>query len=482
LLFPALVFGRGKSAESEKVPINNEWVLCVTAFDYSALPASYSAAGDTAVRRLVDSLAVVDKRVRVSPEYEWYEGYAWSQAALTAEKALAAKRAERDALLYRGEPAWKYRRSLKTIDDEIAKLEEDVKKARDESPSITVEPVFRLTENSGAGAYPAPPSPGSEYKFCRDQKADGFLAGEVTEYYGRIYIAVRLYAVYQDAYIFEDSVIFSADDAGEAVHEISGRLATAISGSEAAGIAVRASPDDAMIVINDSFTGRGELAAGERPPGKVRVFVSAENYETQIIETDLAGGELTSIEVSLLPLDLSTVYINIAGNFGASVYTGAGYAGETPLTLTVPSNQLSYVQVERFDGAEGSAVFVTPETAGESYEISVKLKASLSSDRQQVERARRQYYGAWGRFWIALPVAFIIDGITTSRIKSHNYAVLNSGGYTNGMYNDAVTWNNVRTGAWVAVGLASADVIFRVIRYLYVSNEGTPRIVNRGKQ
>jgi hypothetical protein len=473
---PAGIFARSRAEEPEKVPQNAEWILCVTDFDISSLPPNRRVVGEVMTRKLVDTINMVDHRIRISREYAYYEGYAWSQSRLTAAKALAAKRDERDILLYRGEPGWKYRRSLKTVEGEIKKLEEALAKTEAELPLVAREPVFKFTEGNNSGAFPAPPPAGGEYRFCQSQKADALLMGEMTEFHGRVYIALRLYAVYTRSLIYEDNIIFSADDADDAVDEIAGRLIAALAGSSPAAIAVRAEPSDAMVLINKTFAGRGEVAAREHPPGKVTVSLSAENYSPETVETELAAGELTEVEVTLRPLDMVDVTISAPGKTGVSVYQGAMYAGEGPLTLRLPVNKFEYVHLETAGEETAEAVFLTPQIFSEGDTLSLKTKIPPPAGQKRVEKARRRYYWSWAGTWIAGAAAWMTYGLFTTYNDTYNSTPVTQNQSVE-MYDQTMTLYYVNIGALALVGAAIAHEIFQMARYIYTSTQGATPIV-----
>jgi hypothetical protein len=462
-LFPVRVFARGKTEETEKTMHNSEWVLCVTAFDMSALPPDRRVIGEVMTRSLVDTINILDHRIRISKEYAYYEGYAWSQARLTAAKALAAKREERDMLLYRGEPGWRYRHNIKTIEGDIKKLEETLAKTEAELPEIAREPDFKFTEGNISGNFPPPPPSDGEYRFCQTQKADAFLRGEIREYYGRIHITLGLYTVYTRSFIYEDTIIFSPDDAEDAVGEIAGRLIAALAGSRPAAIAVRAEPADTMVLINKTFAGRGEIAAREHPPGKVTVSLSAENHSAETVEAELVPGELTGIEAVLRPQELTTVNISVPKKTGVLVYQGAMYVGEAPLTLRLPVNQFGYVRVEtpQFETAQG--VFTAPGNIYGTRDISLKTKIPPPSGQKRVDKARRRYYWAWAGTWIAGAAAWMISGIFTT----YNTTYMAEPSLQ--MYNDTVELYYWNLGGLALVGVAIAHEIFQMTRYIYTS-------------
>jgi hypothetical protein len=476
MLKAASLFGSARAEEKEI--LNGEWTLCISAFDASSLPPERRIVADVIMRSLAAELGSVEHRTRESSEQDWYTGYAHNQAKIAAAQALAAKREERDILLYKGDPGWRYRRDIKSIDREIEKLEEELREIEDRVPLIAAEPVFVLSEDNKSGKFLPPPQPGMEYSFCREQKADAFLAGSVTEYYNRIYLTLRLYAVDRE-WIYEDSIIFSSDDFNKASDEIARRLVAAVSGSEPAFIAVHAKPSDAVISFNNSLAGRGEAPAQERTPGKLTLVVSAENYRSETVETELKAGVKTDISVSLMPLDLSMVRITVPEKLGTLVYRGAYYEGEAPLSLSFPSDGLEYLFVETPGGETGALVLTGSALADLKEDITFTTSMPPRPGTHSVEDERKRYYGAWGRLWIALPTAFLINGIADAHIEGWNSHVANSGGAAeaNLLYDNALSYRNLRWGAWAVAGAALTDVIFSVYRYIKAANKDTVRVI-----
>ncbi|MDR1375183.1 MAG: PEGA domain-containing protein [Treponema sp.] len=456
----APVYARAKAAGEPPPPINAEWVLCVTAFDVSALPLSNRIAGETMAKTLMDALDPVNRRVRVSREYAYYADYARAKALTEAGQALAAKREERDLLLYRGNPSWKYRRELAAADEAIAELETAYREADKVSP-VEGEPEFKLTGVNAEGGFPAPPEPGSEYRFCRDQGADAFLMGSVSEYYGRILISLKLYTLFTRSFQYEDSVVFSLEDINGAMDELAGRLRAAVSGNPPAAIAVKAAPAHAAVIIDDSFAGRGEIAIVDRPPGPVDLRVFAEDYRTLVTGVELNPGELAELYINLTPIAQAALTVTAPEFSSASVYRGALYAGEAPLTITMEQGRYEYVSVESsgssaarvFQGMDGTAVFDLREPG-----------------ERQVERMRRRFYGAWGRFWVALPAAFLLNGIAATYINAYNQR------NDPGIYDEANNFRYISIAAWAVFGCTVAETIYRAFRYLYSSNEGVTKM------
>jgi hypothetical protein len=496
LLSAPLLFPLGKKEEEPKELRDTEWVLSVTAFDVSALSESRKAVGDLFQRSMVDSLNAVSYRTRVSPEYAWYEGRAWARDRGAAAKALAAKREERDGLLFQGEPGWRYRRNLKTLEGEIEKLEEAVRKAAAERPPVEKEPVFLLTQGNREGVFPGPPAAGGEYRFCQEQKADAFLTGTLREYYGRIFVALKLYTAYTGTYIYEDRIIFSSDDMVIATTELSGRLSAAVSGARPAEIAVSTGLPESLILLNRSFAGQGELERREHPPGKVTVEILASGYESAREEAELKSGEFTDITVNLQAQDMGLVPVESGEEAGLSVYLGAQYMGEAPLTLALPLNRLEHIYVENPQGDTAELVFpVKPSGAGaasppnwfsrnqfggifgkKSYLEDNKLilyTRPLPMGEDRVDRVRRQYYWAWGGTWITGIAAWMLYGNYQSQYDSLRLSPTPR----MEMYDSALQAAYMAVGSIGLVSLAVLVEFIQMGRYIYTAGEDAPAMI-----
>ncbi|MDR2617810.1 MAG: PEGA domain-containing protein [Treponema sp.] len=472
------VYSKG-DAEEPAAPINGEWVLCITAFDTSPLPAGRRLLGDILARDLAGALEDIDRRYRDGEELDYYRNYAWQKAKTAVAKNLGTKRNERDLLLYQGKAGWEYRKLLKAKEVDIAKLEEELKNLESQGPSVAGEPLFKFADSNKNGAWPAPPKAGGEYRFCTTQKADAFLCGTVSEYHGRVLLSLRMYTLYTRSYAWEDDVIFSSEDLNGAMDELSFRLIAAVSDTLPGAITVRVQPEEAMVLINGVYAGQGETPARTFVPGAAEVEVYAEGYSSAAVNTELNSGELAELYINLSPLSRSVFKVDVPGNEGSSVYLGSLYMGTAPLTLDLPRDQYAYISVETPSGETGSAVyrqggivrgkaeFVRPSRdAGET--LAFTASVPVSPEEKRVNTARRKFYGAYGRLWVALPLSLLTISIAGNYVDAYNYSVT-TGAADAGMYNKAVNSNYFTVGAYAVIGLAAADTVFRIIRYLYTS-------------
>ncbi|GHT82586.1 hypothetical protein FACS1894137_01770 [Spirochaetia bacterium] len=469
LSLAAPVFGRAKAEEDEQKPLNPQWVLCISAFDVSSLSPGQRILGDVLIRSLAKNITEVDHRIRMSDEESYYHDWAYIHAMEAAGKKLKEKRAERDLLLYKGHSAWRYKHELKAANAAVKKLEEEYRAAEEAVLTVAIEPGFILTKENNDGIYPAPPAPGREYRFCVNKKADAFVVGKVSEFHGRIVLDIRMYTLYTRSFAYEDSFIFSIDDLGTVKEELNGHLTAAVSGAAPSAISVTTDPKEAIVLIKERFAGQGDTGIREYAPGTVEVIAFAEGYENASTEMDLAPGELAELDFKLHPVPEAVFDIDFPYDGGVSLYQGAMYIGEPPMTIRAPRDQFEYIHGETPAGDSTAIIFRAGQTTGDL--ISMPAAIPPGKDPKPLGTARRKYYGAWTRFWIALPAAVLLSGYTTTYRNIDVYM-----NHTNANVADTYrTLNAVSTGAWVVFGAVAAESLYRIIRYNYTAGKKIPK-------
>ncbi|MCL2558506.1 MAG: carboxypeptidase-like regulatory domain-containing protein, partial [Treponema sp.] len=411
-LLPAAALFAGARADESREPetLRDEWILTVTRPDMSALPPSQRASGEAIHRRLFERLSEISFRLRLDPEMEFYESYEWRRAVQQSAQALARRQNDRALLLYRGDPDWRRRRDLARIDADIQSLREEFERRERERPAISLEPAFALKQSDIHDVFPAPPAPGGERRFALAQGADAFLSGEILEFHGRFFMRLRVFALYADAFVFEDDVIFSMDALEEAVDEIAGRLSSALSGAPPARVAVRAYPPEAQILFNGGFAGTGEARELARPPGALTVAVSAPGHAPLSVELDLAAGELADVEIVLGETPLAEVAISVPEGTEAGVHWNALFAGFAPLTLGLPIGGLAHISIEDSAGRIARAVVAAPEAPGAAFDYTF-APAFPPVGEGLVNSARKRFYWAWAGFWGAMTTWWIAAGL-----------------------------------------------------------------------
>lgn len=463
------VFARGRGESEEIKTQNDEWILCITSFDVSSLPPEKLYLADVIKRKMVERLTSISYRTRISPEYAYYEEFAWSNARSTAARAIATKQDERSALIFRGDPDWRYRQNLARIDADLERLHAALEEVDNNAPLINREPVFGLTRGNLDFSFPAAPSQGTEYRFCTTQRSDAFLTGSIMTFHGRYMLSVNLYTVYTRSFVWEDRIVFSLEDLDQALDEFIRRLLIVLSGNQPASIAVIAEPEETLVLINRSFAGRGNTDVLEFPPGTVTVTATAPNHESITFETVLSPDELTVINLSLNPVRFTDV--RVSADSQGRVYHGALYIGDAPLTLRLPLNHLEYIEIETTDAKRGAIVFQTPQT--QDMPQSIFLRSGIPLPKGRVERERNAFYWGWGATWITGIAAWISWYSYSEADKAIRLSYSQNNEINVDFHNSYMNMFYVHRVSLIAAGVAATYSIYRFIRYLYNANRGS---------
>ena len=469
--FASLLFAKGGAdSKTNDVTQNNEWVLCITEFNVSSLSGDKTNISAIAARELSERFRAINFHTRISEEYAYYEGYAWAKSRAAAAKSLASKVEERARYVYQGEPDWKYRQNLKKVDAEIEKLRAALEEIDNNAPLINNEPVFRLTAGNMDLVFPQAPASGGEAAFCASQRVDAVLTGMITDYHGRYFLSVKIYALYNRAFIWEDSIIFSHDDLSDSLNEIVKKMVIVLSGNRPAALAIKSEPEDTLLLVNRAFAGRGETRLAEYPVGKITVTASALNHESITLETELKSGELTEISIRLSPLEYGEV--EIFGDSSGHIYHGALYVGKAPLTLKLPVNNFEYVEMNLDNGNRGSIVFQTPQAA--DFSQSAALKTGKPLGKGIVDRERQIYYWAWGSQWVTGIAAWI----------SYYTYISDKATFGNPeapLFQDGTFLSNLSLGTIIAFGATSVFGIYQMIRYIIISSKDETKLPKTGR-
>jgi hypothetical protein len=479
-------FARG-AKEEPPAPINDTWTLCVTQFDVSEMPPSRAVMGQMVMQYIVEDMRTAVSRLWLNEEAEYYSMVVRLKAENAAAKKLSAKLAERDKLIFAGNESYKYKQSLKKIDKEIEALRYEFEKSGVSTPPLALSPAVKLTEENLAKNFPAPPAAGQEYYFCTGQKADAFLTGKITWYFNRLYIEIALWSIYARKVTYTDSAIFSPDAIKEGSIELGDRLFDHISGFLPAWIKIKADPANTRIIVDDYVAGEGETELMDFTPGTVSITAFAEDHETFMADVDLIEGERTDVSIKLSPIpvdefdvslkdppppkrgarstdksDVETAAETYDGDKAVSVYDGALYVGQIPLKLKGQSGQQKNLNVETPDGRVDQTVFIVSKDP-------IVFDPKIPPAEKRTELARKKFYSAYGRFWIALPLAVLSIGLNNTITAAYN----RTGDPTLKEQRDVVYWCSM--GLSVVMGACLLETFYRIGRYVWEANkEGSP--------
>ncbi|MDR0526495.1 MAG: PEGA domain-containing protein [Spirochaetaceae bacterium] len=459
----------------EKTPerINPVWTLCVTEFDVSRLPKSRAATGGVITRQIVNRFDGLKFKLRPVNEYDYYWQAAWLREQSAAAKQIIAKQAERDKLIYSGEPDWKISAAQRRLDGEIKTLRVKFNEAELVSPNIASAPEFTVTKDNRAGNFPAPPRRGMELLLCSQQKSDGLLFGKVSEYHGRILVELRFWSLWAKEITYEDKALFSIEDMGIALDEFFARLINSISGIVPATIVVKAEPSNAVIIIDEHHAGRGKSEVVERTPGEVEVTVYAEDHVTATEKIKLDEGEQVEAEFTLKSLPSGEVEVKTKNEESAAIYSGALFMGETPNTLRGQIGHYKQINIETPSGGVAQTLFRI-----EKPESKITLIPKTPPPDGRIEKARKGFYGALGRLWIIGPAAFLSAGYSNLAVDAFVSPYSNR---TTEHFNNQQFWYNLSTGFMIATAAVGLEVLIRLGIYIYQGNRESAIFKSKNK-
>jgi hypothetical protein len=241
-----------------------------------------------------------------------------------------------------------------------------------------------------------------------------------------------------------------------------------------ARFAVSTEPAAASIFVDEAFAGNGESGGLDHAPGLVTVVVSADGYETVTTPLELNAGERADVTITLPPILLRP--FSLTADRDLWVYQGALFLGQTPLTFDRPENRSEYFFGETSEGERGAVVLGA--AAADFAEI--KAKALPAPDEKPIENAEDKMYAAYGRFWIALPVAMVVGfpwaggggmyGASSTAFQSNP---------TQENADRANLWYAVSLTVAIAAGLTLADTIYRMVRYFRTADKHTPVLIRK---
>jgi hypothetical protein len=143
----------------------------------------------------------------------------------------------------------------------------------------------------------------------------------------------------------------------------------------------------------------------------------------------------------------------------------------------MPANGYEYFRVETLEGETGAVVVQgTGQMLNTPPIFDIRTTMPPGEDEKPVEKSRRNFYGAYGRFWIVLPAAFILGGVYNSYLAAYNHSP------TQAMYDDTQRYWIISTGTAVLAGAALAETFYRIYRYVRTAGENTtPPMVRQGR-
>ncbi|HOJ98875.1 MAG TPA: PEGA domain-containing protein [Termitinemataceae bacterium] len=439
-------------AQEERSP----WVLQLTALDTASLQESQRYLGTVIMRELRSYLSELSERERSAEELQRYQRKLQQEKIQQLAKEIAGKRSERDALLFKGLGPSKYEEERKKIDQALAELQKNLAAAQEAFP-LPANPVpLKVLPAGTEDTFPPMPKEGERRSYCKEKKVDALLGGSLQSFYGRWKLSLFIYSALEDRIIYEDVIAFATEDQEGALQAVVYELWRLLSGKDLGVLEIQVEPRDASVIVDGIPFPSGSRLVG--PPGTLNLLFRAPGYYPYSLSVDRTSGALTRVALSLKPLSLQALSVETSPE-QSRVYLGGLYVGSTPLALTLAPGALEAIQLVSPDGREqtlGTRLeYDRPGPQGISWHFTPEKK-----DPPSVEVTRKRFYQAFGRFWLALPVAFLLNGIYQNYVIAVEYQ---------GLYNllgDAQRTYYVSAGAWVVTGIFLAESLYHLNKYI----------------
>jgi hypothetical protein len=207
----------------------------------------------------------------------------------------------------------------------------------------------------------------------------------------------------------------------------------------------------------------------------VEIQASAPDYMTATVTVDLFAEEFAELQINLNPLGSSLILIDVPDYPETAVYQGSLFIGKTPLELELPTDYPEHISVETPEGNAGSVII----PAGEKPENAALYPAVIPPlEEGRLDKSRRGFYGAWGRFWVALPLAWMATGVASTIINAYNYNQFR----TREQYDEAQVYSWTSTGLSIIAAGFAAESVVRSIIYVYTSTKGETKAVKKMSQ
>jgi hypothetical protein len=383
-----------------------EAVIGVAEFRFNASEARTAFLGGNVARLFREKLSEISIH-----ELNEEEGGQYALGIIAAEREKILRRIEelrasRDALFFPGTALRDSSRG-ESLTGDIEKEQEKLRRINALAPSeITLirEKKLRLLEPAGTAAAELLPPVQNPQQAARDAKVDYLLWGSIREEVaGLISITASLYSARAKSALFSGFATGTVDEMESLVDRLFTSLAEAVAGRPWATLEIRTDPKNALVFVDGSLRGIGNVKLPYIRPGTYRVSIYADGYDTLEKEILLEARSRQNLSLDLAPAPLPEVTLETFPS-GADVYLGAMKQGVTPLQLPLGATPdiLSMSQ-------EGHKTIVFPSTAAGIAETHI-LPRDIISWEERIETKRAGFYRAWGFFILSLPLPLMLYG------------------------------------------------------------------------
>lgn len=456
-------------------------VVYICAVDTSLLPPEQQIAGRRIVHSILQLVGQTPERTRTTVESALYRDRLWREQKQSAGKALADAWKERDSLIFKGYSKQKYESELQRVQESIRTLQEKQQYLANNPPLVASTATLMLHKDNQNGTFAAIPADGDKNRFCGERGIDLLINGSLKSFYNRWLFSYEVYRFVDDSILFSDSIAFSPEELDTIFNQVASSLYQVLSGSPTGAVKITTDPGLASIFVNNSFQGRGQTPVLEGPPGTLTVEITDSAFYPVEFSLEREAQSLSTATIVLEPIARSALQIIGPEGQQLRLYINGLYGGAAPLNLTLPNkvNQtkdslksLYSLQILAEDGSDSETQPLPLIISAQPGTITISEEMITPKPAHPVEKARKQFYGAFGRFWLALPVAFILNGVADTYSNSYTY----SG--NSDLLSRATTSYYSAQGAWVLSGLFLLESLYRLGSYVYIANTSSSQVID----
>jgi hypothetical protein len=444
----------------------SSWVLGIARFSGADLPLESFPLADVLPRLVAAELGVLPDHLRSADDAAAAAELAAARSRLQYGADLAARLDERAARFFDPSVPAEARYSElasadKKVEEAAAKLEPDdagSPAAAPSPPGPGERPVAaKLWEGNGRGELIDDPA-SSPAAAAKAKGVDLLVYGSVSPLADYTLVLVYGYDSALDRTVFSWKGFCSPEDPAPLAKELASKLERWTAGREFARLDVAVEPRSAIVLVDKHRLDPGAPSVYRYGPGLVRVEAAAAGYTAAAADVDLALGERRSVSLTLEPRVLGAASIETDPPDAKLLVDSVPVAVAEGAPLSLPLSGRREIVAAYAPGRE-SALVPLPASGEASIRIELKPDDGLGA-AGRVEKAKDEFYKAFGWFFLSLPVSVLSAG-TLSVYSEAAVRSLDSGLISSYYASQVVT------GAAVAVsaGLA-ANMIVRLVRYL----------------
>ena len=473
--------GSRETVELEPKVEKDTSVVYICAVDTSLLPQEQQIAGHRIVHSILQLVNQTPERTRTTMESALYRDSLWREQKQSTGKALADAWGERDSLLFKGYSRQKYESELQRVQKSIRTLQEKQQYLADNPPLVASTAKLVLHKDNQNGTFAAIPADGDKNRFCGERRVDLLLSSSLKSFYNRWLFSYEVYRSVDDLILFSDSIVFSPEELDTIFDQVASSLYQVLSGSPTGAAKITTDPVSASIFVNNSFQGRGQTPVLEGPPGTLTVEITDSAFYPVEFSLEREAQSLSTATIALEPIARSALQIIGPKDKQLRLYINGLYSGTTPLNITLPNrvNQtkdslksLYSLRILAEDGSDSETQPLPLIISSQPGTITISEEMIVPKPAHPVEQARKQFYGAFGRFWLALPVAFILNGVADTYSDSYTHSE------NSDLLSRARTSYYSAQGASVLSGLFLLESLYRLGSYVYIANTSSSPVID----